>query len=323
VFISGKLSRIPTRLPRKQAKDSKKCDLRCKLKLTPIRDGEWFGFTLDGNERFLLDDFTVTHNTNFALNLALNMVAPNLKYDVIYYACEISQELAMMRAMANLSNIDTDIAYDCPGDYKDAVWNAMQDEKRGVAGKLLFKSFSSKSTTINDLRAHAKMAIRQMGIRPKMIVIDYAETIRPTTRGDGEKDYRQQANIYTDARALAQELGVVVVMPDRCNKETVDKDVPDMGSFQGAFEKAGIVDVALGLCATDKEIQNDDFRVFVFLNRHGPAFQHIDAKVYPSKYRIELLGLKPPPTPSEKTRGKKSAKKVPIRLIEGEQDGRT
>ena len=29
-------------------------------------DGEYFGFTLDGDGRFLLGDFTVTHNTSLA-----------------------------------------------------------------------------------------------------------------------------------------------------------------------------------------------------------------------------------------------------------------
>ena len=304
VFISGKLSRIPTRLPRKRAKDSKKCDLRCKLKLTPIGDGEWFGFTLDGNERFLLDDFTVTHNTNFSLNLAINMV--ELGYDVIYYACEISQELAMMRAMSHITSIEMDVAYDSPESFKEAVWESMRRggrHNKGINGTLLFKSFASKSTTVNDLRVHAKRAINQLGITPRMIVIDYAETMRPVERGMDERDYRQQANIYTDARALGNELNAVVVMPDRVNRESTDAPVPNAQSFQGAIEKGGIVDVALGLCATDAEIQMGIIRVFVVLNRHGPAFQHIRGRVSPAVSRIELEELIEY-VPQEKPRGR-------------------
>jgi hypothetical protein len=44
--------------------------------------GDWCGFTLDGNGRFLLEDFTVTHNTDFAAVWAiLNWLAdiPNTK----------------------------------------------------------------------------------------------------------------------------------------------------------------------------------------------------------------------------------------------------
>jgi len=66
-----------------------------------------------------------------------------------------------------------------------------------------------------------------------------------------------------------------------------------MTAFQGAFEKAGIVDVALGLCATDEERLANTLRVFTILNRHGPQFQHIRGRVDPARYKIELLELIP------------------------------
>jgi hypothetical protein len=68
-------------------------------------------------------------------------------------------------------------------------------------------------------------------------------------------------------------------MPDRCNRETVGKAVPNMSSFQGAFEKAGAVDVAIGLCATEAEHLQGRMRYFVFLNRHGPQLLHFEGRV--------------------------------------------
>ena len=62
--INGDLSRIPTRLPRKQA--TKKI---CRLLIGEIfevrkaGEGYYVGWHLDGNERFLHADFTVLHNT--------------------------------------------------------------------------------------------------------------------------------------------------------------------------------------------------------------------------------------------------------------------
>jgi superfamily II DNA or RNA helicase len=65
VFISGDTDTIPTRIPRKQAKPrgQKKDVLRTGFSVEPIGRGEFFGFELDGDGRFLLGDFTVTHNT--------------------------------------------------------------------------------------------------------------------------------------------------------------------------------------------------------------------------------------------------------------------
>jgi len=71
VTIGGKLSKIPTKLPRKQGHDNpQKKALRCGINVKPIGDGEYFGFTIDGDHQFLLGDFTVTHNSIYADALA-------------------------------------------------------------------------------------------------------------------------------------------------------------------------------------------------------------------------------------------------------------
>lgn len=72
VVISGDVDRIPCKLPRKQSRPrrSKKDSLVCGISVEPIGVGEYFGFTIDGNKRFLLGDFTVTHNTELIAAIA-------------------------------------------------------------------------------------------------------------------------------------------------------------------------------------------------------------------------------------------------------------
>lgn len=65
VTISGETSEIPTRIPRKQAapRKQRKVATRTGFSVAPLGEGVYYGFTLDGDGRFLLGDFTVTHNT--------------------------------------------------------------------------------------------------------------------------------------------------------------------------------------------------------------------------------------------------------------------
>ena len=65
VTISGDVDVIPTRIPRKQAlpRQQKKIATRTGFSVEPMGLGAFYGFTLDGDGRFLLGDFTVTHNT--------------------------------------------------------------------------------------------------------------------------------------------------------------------------------------------------------------------------------------------------------------------
>lgn len=219
--------------------------------------------------------------TTFCLNLALNMVSPTIGEDVLYYACEISQELAAARALFNLARQPSEYMFNSIEKFRMAMREGIQNN---IAANFLIKSFPSKTAGISEIKAHAKNAIRQLGLKPKAIFIDYAETVKPAKPRGEAKDYRMQADIYTDARSMGAELGCCVVMPDRCNKETVGLATPNMKSFQGAFEKAGIVDIALGLCSTDSEYNEGILRFFNFLNRHGKAYQHwrgrVDAEIY-------------------------------------------
>lgn len=69
--ISGDLSILHPFLKRKQAAPrlQKKSVLVTGIKVAPAGFGEYFGFQLDGDGRFLLGDFTVTHNTVVFANL--------------------------------------------------------------------------------------------------------------------------------------------------------------------------------------------------------------------------------------------------------------
>jgi len=65
IFISGNTSEIPCRVERKRAAPrlQVKDHLRTGFKITPRGVEQYYGFEIDGNRRFLLGDFTVTHNT--------------------------------------------------------------------------------------------------------------------------------------------------------------------------------------------------------------------------------------------------------------------
>jgi len=66
------LEKIPVKVPRKQAAPRLQVkDALCtRIRLSPLGEGDYYGFTIDGNRRFLLGDFTVTHNTAIALSIA-------------------------------------------------------------------------------------------------------------------------------------------------------------------------------------------------------------------------------------------------------------
>lgn len=69
ICISGEISEVPTKITRKQAapRQQKKSVLVSNITVEKLDWGFYYGFVLDGNHRYLLGDFTVTHNTAIAL----------------------------------------------------------------------------------------------------------------------------------------------------------------------------------------------------------------------------------------------------------------
>lgn len=73
IFISGDLEEVPVKIPRKKhpPRRQKKDVLLTGIEVKPIGVGNYYGFTIDGDSLFLLGDFTVTHNTELFLSLAV------------------------------------------------------------------------------------------------------------------------------------------------------------------------------------------------------------------------------------------------------------
>ena len=80
VTISGDTHLIPTRIPRKRAapRRQKKIATRTGFRIEPVGVGEYFGFQLDGDGRFLLGDFTVTHNSTLMMQICASSRLPAL-----------------------------------------------------------------------------------------------------------------------------------------------------------------------------------------------------------------------------------------------------
>lgn len=64
INISGNIGNIPTLLPRKKCSSDRVHSARTTgyLKIKDVGDGNFVGFEIDDNQRFVINDFTVTHN---------------------------------------------------------------------------------------------------------------------------------------------------------------------------------------------------------------------------------------------------------------------
>lgn len=97
IGISGHTEIIPNILSRKKAKERKQIKnvLHTGFSLKLLGKGEWFGFTVDGDNRYLLGDFTITHNSGKTFTLCeLSRRTPPVKSSIFMaFNKSIAEEL--------------------------------------------------------------------------------------------------------------------------------------------------------------------------------------------------------------------------------------
>ncbi len=72
ICIEGRLSAIPSQWLSEHKQQVIEDALLNDISIEPLEEDEYFGFQIDGNHRFLLGDFTVTHNTSFLAQYSLD-----------------------------------------------------------------------------------------------------------------------------------------------------------------------------------------------------------------------------------------------------------
>lgn len=97
--ISGHTDEIPTKIKRKKAGPRKQIKnvLNTGIVVEPIGRGDYYGFELDGDHLFLLEDFTVTHNSSYVELLAKMIVdgtAPEHLLEKVIYSVDLSRMVA-------------------------------------------------------------------------------------------------------------------------------------------------------------------------------------------------------------------------------------
>ncbi len=123
VTIVRGIDKIPVRLKRKQCdgRTRQRPNLHFSIKsVEPLGEGDYFGFTLDGDSRFLGYDFTVLHNTGKTMTFGRIALWHLLAHPYAYYEGKVE------------IGSNTYIGAPLVQQVGDGVWKEMQDAKIAI-----------------------------------------------------------------------------------------------------------------------------------------------------------------------------------------------
>ena len=145
--------------------------------------------------------------------------------------------------------------------------NKLFDYVQDIEGHLIVKEYPTKSATTQTIKNHIEK-LRKRGIEPDMIIIDYADLLRPI-KSAGEKRHDLE-NIYEELRSIAQIYDCPVWTASQTNRSGLNAEVITMESISEAFNKCFVADFIFSLSRTMQDKQANKGRIFIAKNRNGP-----------------------------------------------------
>jgi len=240
VTISGaNLHEIPVLLQRKKCPITKpnKSQLCGEIQIEPLGEDDYYGFTLDGNNRYLLGDFTVTHNTCLAslLSETAQEINPNLLPTLVLVRNEV-----LARSWINeVSTTCTNNKYK-PADRDPKTGEKITEEQyirrlnKNISQSYEISTFEkiSKELAANDLDYIKEVYSN------RIIVIDESHNIRVQPRTTEVSIYNQifcLLHIVVNTKAI---LLTATPMRDRPNEvaSLMNLILPDTPQYQFRIE---------------------------------------------------------------------------------------
>ena len=157
---------------------------------------------------------------------------------------------------------------------------------KDIPGQLIIKEYPTKSASTETIKNHIER-LRKKGIEPDMIIMDYADLLRPT-RTSKEKRYDLE-NTYEELRAIAQIYKCPVWTASQTNRSGLNAEVITMEAISEAFNKCFVADFICSLSRTVQDKQANKGRMFIAKNRNGPDGLIFPAFVDWSNVKIQIL----------------------------------
>tara|TARA_R110001592_G_scaffold72792_2_gene222420 strand:+ start:11947 stop:13308 length:1362 start_codon:yes stop_codon:yes gene_type:complete len=197
---------------------------------------------------------------------------------VVYYTLELKDTVVGQRFDCCI----TDVPLQEHRERQKEIVSKVKD----LEGTLIIKEYPTKSASVSTLKNHIEK-LRKRGIEPNMILVDYADLLRPP-RATGEKRHELEET-YEGLRGLAQTYEIPCWTASQTNRGGLNAEVITMESISEAFNKCFVADFIFSLSRTVQDKQANKGRIFIAKNRNGPDGLVFDARVDWSDVSIEIL----------------------------------
>lgn len=170
---------------------------------TPVYEHMYDIQLIDENHRFFSGGI-LSHNSIWLSNLAAQGIRNG--NNTAYISLEMSDRKVVKRLGANLLGIKTqeyDAIAEDPFEIKKRMSAISSENPFATRGELYIKEFPTSTASVNDIENWLKSMEEMLGIKFKLVVIDYLNIMRNWRNPNTENTYMKIKQIAEDLRAMA------------------------------------------------------------------------------------------------------------------------
>lgn len=233
ITIHGQMSELPVKISRKKIPYINKRIDQTVTGIDIIEEGvgEYYGFDVGGDGLFLLEDFTVTHNSALALSI-LNNISIGNGIPTAMFSLEMSTYETISRLICQLTGLNFRQVYQ--GDLSDAQWDLQRKALDSISNSNIYFD-DGFGMTVPEIRSKVRKLVDK-GV--KLVVIDQLEQIRGY---DNLPPYVQFDKIAYDLKRLTLEFNIPILLNHQLNRNVTNRSLknpePQLADLNQAGEK--------------------------------------------------------------------------------------
>lgn len=238
VLISGDVECIPCKVPSRRVPDRARPQLHYTdhhhsgLSVTPDGVDDYYGFTLDRDGLFLLEDMTVTHNSAMALRWADRAAQDGVTVAIFSMEMDATEfgerHLAMNSRVPGMSL--------ATGNLEDEDWLSITRAAGRLAALPIYVDHRP-ARTVPQIGVECRRLQRAKGLG--MVIVDYLQLLTPSGRANSRE--QEVAAMSRGLKNLAMELKVPVICLSQLSRKTEEhpfkRPLPSDLRESGAIEQ--------------------------------------------------------------------------------------
>ena len=208
----------------------------------------------------------LSHNSWILSTLGANAMMEG--YNIVHYTLELSENQTGFR----YDSIFTDYSPTEVQEHKEEVLQELQH----IQGNASIQYWPTKGASTQNIRSHIDR-METVKWKPDLILIDYADLLRPVGGQRSDSNYEKMGDIYEDLRKLSGEVDIPVWTVSQTQRRAVGEKVVKGDRIADSWKKAMTADFICSIARTDNDKLAGTARFHVIKSRFGP-----DGKTYPA-----------------------------------------